>query len=275
MRLINLGCGKSFHPDWINFDCSPVHPSIVRWDVRSGIPEDDTSCEAVYASHIVEHLRRSEAGDLMRECYRILKPGGIIRVVVPDLEVICRMYLQVLEEAVAGERNASEKYDWMILELYDQFVREEPGGEMAKYLQRGLLPNHEFIVSRIGENATNFNDAGTGGTAPTSSVPRAQTWIRSMAGAVRQKLLSLFLRPSEKQVLKIAKFRYSGELHYWMYDRFSLAQLLLRSGFQEPVKRDAKESSIPGWQDFHLDILENGTVRKPDSLFMEAIRKSY
>jgi hypothetical protein len=56
-----------------------------------------------------------------------------------------------------------------------------------------------------------------------------------------------------------------------MSDRFSLSELLKGCGFRNPIVRTAFDSAIPDWSEFRLDG-ENGIVRKPDSLFMEAVR---
>src|SRR6185436_2450514 len=81
--------------------------------------------------------------------WRVLSPGGILRVATPDLEQICRLYLSKLGEAAAGMAQAD--YDWMMLELYDQAVRERVGGNMLAYLAQTPLPNEDFVFGRIGE----------------------------------------------------------------------------------------------------------------------------
>ena len=77
------------------------------------------------------------------------------------------------------------------------------------------------------------------------------------------------LSVSEKQALRIGQFRMSGEIHQWMYDRYSLSKLLKEVGFEEIKVRTAYESDIENWRTYQLDVV-NGKVRKPDSLFMEA-----
>ena len=93
----NLGCGSQICPDWINIDLVRTGPGVVAHDLSTGIPLPDASCEVVYHSHVLEHLRRPDARFFMRECFRVLKPGGILRVAVPDLEQICRQYLLALD----------------------------------------------------------------------------------------------------------------------------------------------------------------------------------
>jgi predicted SAM-dependent methyltransferase len=273
MRLVNLGCGNRYHPDWINLDLSAAHPSVIACDLTTGIPLEDSSCQAVYASHLFEHLNQSQARFLMQQCHRILTLGGVLRVVVPDLEEIARLYLENLEKALEGDEQARSNYEWILLEMYDQFAREESGGQMSKYLQRSPLPNEEFIFQRIGESAQEIINSNKN-VAKTSPSFAPGFSFRRVAGPLRKKILSFLLRPNEKRAFEIGKFRLSGENHCWMYDRFSLAQLMLQAGFQEPVKRTAHQSRIPDWEKFYLDTLEDGTVRKPDSLFMEAIKRS-
>ena len=57
-----------------------------------------------------------------------------------------------------------------------------------------------------------------------------------------------------------------------MYDRYSLAKLMLAVGFRDPIEQTATQSQVPGWSNFHLDTLPSGAVIKPDSFFMEAIK---
>lgn len=71
---------------------------------------------------------------------------------------------------------------------------------------------------------------------------------------------------------KIGNFRQNGEIHQWMYDRYSLSLILGECGFQEMVKCAANESRIANWNSFCLDIEPNGEVYKPDSLYMEGIK---
>jgi hypothetical protein len=66
-------------------------------------------------------------------------------------------------------------------------------------------------------------------------------------------------------------FRKSGEIHYWMYDRFSLRRMLQQTGFVDVCVCGAGESRIPDFNSYNLDVVE-GQVRKPDSLFMEGTK---
>lgn len=65
--------------------------------------------------------------------------------------------------------------------------------------------------------------------------------------------------------------RTSGEVHRWMYDRFSLGRLLREARFDEIAVSTPDMSRIPGFAAYELDVVA-GVVRKPDSLFMEGVR---
>jgi predicted SAM-dependent methyltransferase len=131
---LNLGCGCRYHPDWINIDIAPQRPEVIQNDLSHGIPLPDASCDVVYHAAVLEHLRRSDAEAFLAECYRVLKPEGIVRVGVPNLEKICQLYLSRLTAALIGEKTADHDYDWIMLELFDQIVREKGGGGMLVYL---------------------------------------------------------------------------------------------------------------------------------------------
>jgi predicted SAM-dependent methyltransferase len=258
MKYVNLGCGNRFHPDWINIDIASTGPGVLAHDISQGLPLASNSCDVVYHSHVLEHLRRRDVPKFLAECFRVLSPGGIIRVAVPDLEQICRIYLRKLEGALQGDPQSTKDYEWMMLELYDQTVREHGHSEMWIALNERGMSKDPFVRSRIGDL---HQQAG-------SAHPRKEGMFKQFARFFLKHLLWF------KQVRswKIGRFRLAGEVHQWMYDRFSLGQVLLTAGFQNPTKQQAETSLIPGWAQFNLDTLPDGTSYKPDSLYMEAIK---
>lgn len=157
MIMVNIGCGSTYHLEWINLDIASNSPHVISYDIRKGLPFEDNSCDVVYSSHLLEHLKQCEAHDLVAEVYRVLRPGGIFRIVVPDLEQIARQYLLSLEHVREQRNEVTEaNYDWMMLELYDQTVRTSSGGHMLKYLKRDRIVNKSFVIDRIGQQANDY-----------------------------------------------------------------------------------------------------------------------
>ena len=264
-------------------DIAPKGPGIIQHDLSRGIPLPDTSCDVVYHAAVLEHLRRPDVAAFLTECYRVLKPGGVVRVGVPDLEKICRLYLSRLTKALNGDKAAVQDYDWILLELYDQTVRETSGGGMRDFLRQIPLPNAEFVYGRIGEEGRQLvevlrikDNEQLETSQNTASGPSIFRWmlkrVRSLPVAASQRALRFLIGSEGMRALAIGRFRLAGEVHHWMYDRFSLARLLCSIGFLDPQVKDANTSRVPDWNRFNLDTLPDGTPIKPDLFFMEAIK---
>jgi SAM-dependent methyltransferase len=271
--MLNLGCGLRTHPAWKNVDFISTGPGVIAHDLNKGIPFGDQSFDVVYHSHVLEHFPPGDGQGLMTECFRVLRPGGVVRVAVPDLEGIARGYLEALSHASAGESGWEDNYDWMMIELYDQVVRSESGGQMARYLRRDDIRNWQYVVRRIGAEAERAA-AGKG----NGVTPKRRGLVRRLAGALarpgllRRRLGAAVLGRDGAAALRLAEFRMRGEVHQWMYDRFSLSRLLTRVGFEGVAVRSATESYVTDWSQFNLDTNPDGTVYKPDSLFVEGRR---
>ncbi len=248
-KLLNLGCGTRFDAAWVNVDFIAHGSDVIKHDLRKPLPFADQSFSAVYHSHVLEHFSHAFAPVFLRECFRLLEPGGTLRVAVPDLEGIVRAYLKALDGACSNDPEALQRHRWMTIELLDQMVREESGGEMMKYWKQNPMPAEDFVFERLGGEAKQFVEAYRKNPQPTRDVD---------TGAAKPEV--------------IAKFRETGEIHKWMYDRISLRQLLEACGFEDVCVRTAIESAIPNFSKYLLDTDASGAVRKPDSLFMEARR---
>jgi SAM-dependent methyltransferase len=273
-KMLNIGCGATNQPDWINLDVAPVDPSVMAVDINNGLPFSSEFVGVCYSSHVLEHLDKAGARNLIAECFRVLSRGGVIRLVLPDLEKLAQEYLRILNAVTSGDKTREVDYDWIMLELYDQTVRNSSGGEMACFLEN-LDGNIRFFVrSRFGSVADKF-------WAPKQALPNGHR-LKAMMNRISWG--KLFQRSREKLAgwlvyliagktafrnFRMGIFRGSGEVHQWMYDRYSLKRLLNQSGFVNVKICAANESRIPEFEKYSLDVL-NGIVRKPDSLYVEA-----
>ncbi len=154
MKLLNLGCGARTcpRPEVINVDWSPylwlkrnpvlrrIAPLVLRGeqlrrfnaiglnilvhDLRKPLPFPSESIDAVYHSHVLEHFDRDVAEAFLLEIKRVLRQGGIHRIVVPDFEKLCRNYLDHIAAAETDpiEAQVHESYIGAIIE---QCVRRE------------------------------------------------------------------------------------------------------------------------------------------------------
>jgi SAM-dependent methyltransferase len=122
---VNIGCGASPTDGWINLDSSPsvrlcrrrlllkvlrftkllskrnlgfaqvAREKGIRYgDVSKRLPLADDSCDVVYSCHMMEHIVKGRVGHALQEMRRVLKPGGVIRIAVPDLRQMAEQYIQ-------------------------------------------------------------------------------------------------------------------------------------------------------------------------------------
>lgn len=268
MQLLNVGCGRCYHKAWTNIDLVACGPEVREYDLRRGLPYDDATFDGVYHSHVLEHLSPADAEGMLTECQRVLKPGGVMRVAVPDLEGIARTYLQTLDEAASNRSDlALANHQWMTLELIDQMTRKRGGGQMGQAMSDPQQINRDFIRDRIGHQVT--------GNSNTRSTKTASQRIKHVFAGLRKQValaaITLIDGNTGRTAYREGRFRQSGEIHRWMYDRVSLGQLMQRIGMENPVACSASESRIDAFDSYQLDR-DGEVARKPDSLYMESVK---
>ena len=114
MTLLNIGCGALAPDGWLNIDASPtlraskvpllgrlvkldpehIAPNAVYRDIVAGPPLEPESCDLIFASHVLEHLSLADAQIMLDRVYVGLKPGGIFRIIVPDLDAYICDYIR-------------------------------------------------------------------------------------------------------------------------------------------------------------------------------------
>ena len=279
MKLLNLGCGQKFHKDWVNIDFISNNEYVVQHNLLAGIPVGDSEVDVVYHSHVLEHFSKDDGFRFIEECFRVLNTNGIIRIAVPDLETIATEYLRNLQLAIEGNVTAKHNYEWIMLEFFDQTVRNESGGDMKHYLYQPNIENESYVYQRLGSEAKLIRELFLNKQVIINEKKKIQpkvSVLKSILKKVKSAIAKIkdgkqnsYLTEQETKALKIGQFRLGGEIHQWMYDRYSLSELLKKVGFAEIKVCSAFESEIQNWESYQLDVI-NGEVRKPDSLFMEA-----
>src|SRR5438105_1702168 len=90
--MLNLGCGPRIARGWLNLDARPVAGAI-RGDVLAGLPFRDASVDCIAAIHVLQDLAYPDIAPALAELRRVLKPRGVLRLAVPDLDRAIRAYL--------------------------------------------------------------------------------------------------------------------------------------------------------------------------------------
>jgi predicted SAM-dependent methyltransferase len=261
-NYLNLGCGNIYHKDWINIDYTSNSSFVKEHNILSGIPFDNDTIDFVYHSHILEHLSKKQGEKFILECYRVLKKEGVIRVVIPDLRTITSEYLNAIEKYNNNpNKETEENYRWSVIELIDQMVRDESGGEMLKYWCNGNITNYATLEKRTGLKKSDLNKF---------SLSNNQYKLSPKDRVIRFILKLIGISWIEFEMLKFYKI---GERHKWMYDSISISILLSQSGFRNITIQSGKTSYVKDWEKYSsLDVSSENRLRKPDSLIIEAIK---
>jgi len=266
-RAINLACGGKLcrQPGWINADYSPSSKDVMRINLLKPLPFADNTFDVVYHSQFIEHLPLELGAVFLAECHRVLKPGGVLRVVTPDLGNQAAEYLRNLQAVLCdqGDEAARLRYDWIRLEMVDQLTRHKSGGDMVGFLDRFGQRIQGYLHERLGRSGDDMIPSAGSGTESMS--------IRDILRKIKKGLKNGIGKVTPDSC-HVGRFRLSGESHLCMYDQYLLSEILSNCRFVEIKPAVAKESRIPDWNSTLLDCDSEGCPDCPTSLFMEAVK---
>lgn len=258
----------------MNIDMVSYSPYVKKVNLIKGIPFPDNSFKVVYHSQVLEHIPYEHAPAFIKECYRVLEPGGILRVVVPDLEIIVDEYRRILDQNLRDPSpEADVAYDWVMIELFDQMIRNKSGGRMQEYLSKPDIRNEEYLLKRGGTVLKKIlNDRHQKKAGLKDKIKKAFSSWSAFNYAFEQASEKIgakigLLSP----VAQAGAFRLGGEVHMWMYDRYSLPRLLRSCGFTDVKQQDPYTSDIPEWSKYELDV-KDGNVFDTTSIFFEGTK---
>jgi len=134
-RKLHLGAGENVLPGWLNTDLHDYgRRDLAYLDVRRRFPLPDESFDVVFSEHMLEHLTYAEGQHCLRECRRVLRSGGRIRIATPSLERLARLY----DGGVLQERYVR----WAVETLAPELEAPLPGAVVNNFFRSW---GHRFI----------------------------------------------------------------------------------------------------------------------------------
>jgi len=282
MKLLNLGCGDIYIPDqsWINVDYEASPPWVYAHNLLRPLPFSSSCFDLVYTSHFLEHIPKDKVLIFLCECYRVLRPGGILRVTLPDAAEMFQQFLYFRHS------DQHDKADFLMLEIIDQCVRSRPGGLLEKfYLKLTNLPSgeqyswKEFIFERTGHRIPDPDShlpARKGKSAYQlkslfSASARLRSEVQARFKSFRRRIAtSLVDEGFRGQNISLATV---GEKHHWLWDFVSLSDEIYKAGFLEPSKLSCSTSAFVDFPFYPLDLTKDGHPRKGlETMYVEARR---
>jgi predicted SAM-dependent methyltransferase len=191
---LHIGCGKGHLPGWINID---VHPAPLAMNVLRGLPFADAAVTHVFVSHLLEHLYYPrDVRPFLAEVLRVLAPGGVVRIVVPDIQQCIEAYTNKDREFFASRR---ETWPWWP----DNPTRLE---DFLAYAGAGPEPAYLFEAHKYGYDFETLErvlaEAGFTAITPSTYMASAHPELRvddvsAVARAMYgQRYYSLFIEAS-------------------------------------------------------------------------------
>ncbi len=239
--LINLGAGAWECPGWTNLDYSTQwyekahsNKKYIEYNIREDdIPYDDNTVSCIYCSHVIEHIEDEHDEKMMKECFRVLKKGGVLRIACPDAEFIWKMTKTVGKEWWSWRKRWCQMYgvEWNSIRPVDLLVREIATPRMKGY---GKLYGTENAYMDY-ENA-----------------------FMSMSMEDFLKYITKELEYDEEKV--------GDHINYWTFEK--LENTLKKAGFRTVVR-----SRYLGSVSANMQIKEFFDLTEPGmSLYVEAIK---
>jgi predicted SAM-dependent methyltransferase len=108
IRKLEIGARVASLDGWLSTDIDPVSDDTVYLDATKPLPFDSGTFDYIYSEHMIEHVSWQNGQAMLRECHRVMKPGGVVRIATPDMAMILALYAPDLS---AEQKNYVE---WMV-----------------------------------------------------------------------------------------------------------------------------------------------------------------
>ena len=145
-KKLQLGCGRNWLEGWLNSDYFPRNSDILQLDVTVALPFENDTFDYIFSEHVIEHISYPEGAYMLEECFRVLKPGGVLRVGTPDLAFLVSLYR---EDEVASQSRTQIEQEFLEYFLANEIKDREINApvDFDTYLINKFVRawGHEFI----------------------------------------------------------------------------------------------------------------------------------
>jgi predicted SAM-dependent methyltransferase len=248
-RFYNVGAGSFRHPAWTNVD----HPSAwyqqaqrngmdLTWDALAiePLPIESGTAEVLYTSHTIEHITDAAAVNLFREANRVLKPGGIFRLTMPDIDL----------GHAAWRRNDRHYFDWI-----ERYSNPAQAARIASRIPMNQASTSQVFLWHFASAASTLHVDG----APERIDDQALQRIFD-THPYEQALDAC----TAKCPVEVQKRHPGNHINWWNAEK--LSRLLIDAGFREVRRSGYCQSQCP----ILRNVVYFDNTRPSVSLYMEA-----
>lgn len=140
---LHIGCGGNILPGWLNTDQFAPGPDVVHLNATKSFPFGEATFKYVLSEHMIEHISHQDARSMLRECARVMQPGGVIRIGTPDVSRYVEMY-QGKGDGVSRKALTYLIDDWIAAGFHcASEYRPERGTYNPLYVLNDVFMNYE------------------------------------------------------------------------------------------------------------------------------------
>ena len=138
IKKIQFGCGPNFLQGWLNTDIYKGSDEVVYLDITRELAIPPNSFHYITSEHLIEHITFDQAKVFLKECFRILKKDGVIRIVTPDLQTILNLY-----------NNTTAENDRYIQHIISNFIPNAPYNPEVFVINNAFRNwGHQFLYDK-------------------------------------------------------------------------------------------------------------------------------
>lgn len=167
IRKLQIGAGDNHLEGWLNADLEPSSDQVICLDATQPFPFPDNVFDYIFSEHMIEHITYKDALFMLKECFRVLRPGGKIRIATPDVEQLMgllssdlteeqRRYLELSANQILGlysdELSPIQKHlpEWALDPEHIRRQYPSPGRDTAAFTVNHFFRSydHRFLFDR-------------------------------------------------------------------------------------------------------------------------------